>query len=196
MLTTENTVKWLILFAGKVNEQKVYLSELDSAIGDGDHGTNMARGTKDMEEKLKEEEYATVQDVFKKASMSLLSKIGGASGPLYGSALMAMAKQAGKDEKDIAAILKAGLEGIQKRGKAVPGEKTMVDVWVPVIEALESGNLTKETIQEAVNQTKDMKATKGRASYLGERSIGHLDPGAVSSGYFFEAMLEGGILND
>ncbi len=72
----------------------------------------------------------------------------------------------------------------------------MVDVWVPVIEALESGNLTKETIQETVNQTKDMKATKGRASYLGERSIGHLDPGAVSSGYFFEAMLEGGILND
>ncbi len=116
MLTTENTVKWLILFAGKVNEQKVYLSELDSAIGDGDHGTNMARGTKDMEEKLKEEEYATVQDVLKKASMSLLSKIGGASGPLYGSALMAMAKQAGKDEKNIAAILKAGLEGI-KRGE-------------------------------------------------------------------------------
>jgi dihydroxyacetone kinase-like protein len=99
---------------------------------------------------------------------------------------MAMAKQASKDEKDIAAILKAGIEGIQKRGRAVPCKKTMVDVWAPVIEALESGILTKETKQEAVNQTKDMKATKGRASYLGERSIGHLDPGAVSSGYFFE----------
>ncbi|MBP3039290.1 dihydroxyacetone kinase subunit L [Bacillaceae bacterium Marseille-Q3522] len=196
MLTTENTTKWLLAFAGKINEQKAYLSELDTAIGDGDHGSNMARGTKVMEEKLKEGNFSSVQDVFKTASMQLLSKIGGASGPLYGSALIGMAKQSGQDENDIVSILKAGLEGIQKRGKAVAGEKTMVDVWEPVISALESGKLSKETVQEAVNKTKDIKATKGRASYLGDRSIGTIDPGAASSGLFFEAMLEGDIVNE
>ncbi|SMQ86720.1 dihydroxyacetone kinase DhaL subunit [Bacillus sp. OV166] len=196
MLTVENATNWLINFAKKVNEQKEFLTELDSAIGDGDHGSNMARGTKAMEDKLVEGGFTTVQDVFKTASMLLLSKVGGASGPLYGSALMGMAKQAGNDEKDLVAILNAGLEGIQKRGKAEPGEKTMVDVWAPVIHALESGKLNKETIQEAVNQTKDMKATKGRASYLGDRSIGHMDPGATSSGYYFEALLEGDIIDE
>ncbi|MEH7378310.1 dihydroxyacetone kinase subunit DhaL [Neobacillus drentensis] len=196
MLTVENATQWLINFAKKVNEQKEFLTELDSAIGDGDHGSNMARGTKAMEDKLIEGGFTTVQDVFKTASMLLLSKVGGASGPLYGSALMGMAKQAGNDEKDLVAILNAGLEGIQKRGKAEPGEKTMVDVWAPVIHALESGKLNKETIQEAVNQTKDMKATKGRASYLGDRSIGHMDPGATSSGYYFEALLEGDIIDE
>jgi phosphoenolpyruvate---glycerone phosphotransferase subunit DhaL len=196
MLTVENTTKWLLTFSEKIDQQKVYLSELDSAIGDGDHGSNMARGAKEMEEKLKEGNFSSIQDVFKTAAMILLSKIGGASGPLYGSALMGMAKQAGEDDKNIVAILKAGLEGMQKRGKAEPGEKTMIDVWVPVIQALESGKLSKENIQKAVNNTKGMKATKGRASYLGERSIGHLDPGATSSGYFFEAMLEGDIIDE
>ncbi|MBE6184080.1 dihydroxyacetone kinase subunit L [Bacillus ginsengihumi] len=194
MLTVEKTVVWLEVFAKKVQENKAYLSELDSAIGDGDHGSNMGRGVKAMEEKLKEGGYSTIQDVFKLSSMTLLSKVGGASGPLYGSAFIAMAKQAGNDEQDLLSILKAGLEGIKKRGKAVRGEKTMIDVWEPVIEALERGTLTKKTIEEAVKQTKDMKATKGRASYLGERSIGHIDPGAASSGYFFDALLEGEIV--
>ncbi|MFD2683089.1 dihydroxyacetone kinase subunit DhaL [Bacillus seohaeanensis] len=196
MLTVENTTKWLLAFSEKIDQQKVYLSELDSAIGDGDHGSNMARGTKEMEGKLKEGNFSSIQDIFKTAAMTLLSKIGGASGPLYGSALMGMAKQAGEDDKDIIAILKAGMEGIQKRGKAELGEKTMIDVWIPVIQALESGKLSKENIQEAVNNTKGIKATKGRASYLGERSVGHLDPGATSSGYFFEAMLEGDIIDE
>lgn len=194
MLTVDNTAAWLLAFAGKLKEQKAYLSELDTAIGDGDHGTNMARGANAIEEKLNGKEFSSVQDIFKTVSMALLSTVGGASGPLYGSAFMGMAKQAANDENDAAVILKAGLEGIQKRGKAVTGEKTMVDVWVPVIEALESGELTIETIQEAVNNTKDMKATKGRASYLGDRSIGHIDPGATSSGYFFETLLEANIL--
>lgn len=194
MLTVENTAAWLLAFAGKLKEQKEYLSELDTAIGDGDHGTNMARGAKAMEEKISGKEFPSVQDIFKTVSMALLSTVGGASGPLYGSAFMGMAKQMANDENDVASIFKAGLEGIQKRGKAVTGEKTMVDVWVPVIEALEAGQLTKETIQEAVNSTKDMKATKGRASYLGDRSIGHIDPGATSSGYFFETLLEANIL--
>ncbi|WP_046720921.1 dihydroxyacetone kinase subunit DhaL [Heyndrickxia coagulans] len=196
MLTAETATDWLHRFAEKINENKAYLSELDSAIGDGDHGSNMARGVAAMEEKLAAGGFATVQDVLKTAAMALLGKVGGASGPLYGSALIAMAKQAGENEQDVAAIVKAGLEGIQKRGKAEKGEKTMVDVWMPACEALASGSLTKEVIQSAVEATKEMKATKGRASYLGERSIGHLDPGAVSSGYLFEALLEGGILDE
>ncbi|MCI1576868.1 MAG: dihydroxyacetone kinase subunit L [Weizmannia coagulans] len=196
MLTAETATDWLHHFAEKINENKAYLSELDSAIGDGDHGSNMARGVAAMEEKLEAGGFATVQDVLKTAAMALIGKVGGASGPLYGSALIAMAKQAGENEQDVAAIVKAGLEGIQKRGKAEKGEKTMVDVWIPACEALASGSLTKEAIQSAVEATKEMKATKGRASYLGERSIGHLDPGAVSSGYLFEALLEGGILDE
>lgn len=196
MLTAETATDWLHRFAEKINENKAYLSELDSAIGDGDHGSNMARGVAAMEEKLEAGGFATVQDVLKTVAMALLGKVGGASGPLYGSALIAMAKQAGENEQDVAAIVKAGLEGIQKRGKAEKGEKTMVDVWIPACEALASGSLTKEAIQSAVEATKEMKATKGRASYLGERSIGHLDPGAVSSGYLFEALLEGGILDE
>ncbi|MEK5268686.1 dihydroxyacetone kinase subunit DhaL [Weizmannia sp. FSL W8-0401] len=196
MLTAETATDWLHRFAEKINENKAYLSELDSVIGDGDHGSNMARGVAAMEEKLEAGGFATVQDVLKTAAMALLGKVGGASGPLYGSALIAMAKQAGENEQDVAAIVKAGLEGIQKRGKAEKGEKTMVDVWIPACEALASGSLTKEAIQSAVEATKEMKATKGRASYLGERSIGHLDPGAVSSGYLFEALLEGGILDE
>ncbi|MEC5270270.1 dihydroxyacetone kinase subunit DhaL [Heyndrickxia coagulans] len=196
MLTAETATDWLHLFAEKINENKAYLSELDSAVGDGDHGSNMARGVAAMEEKLAAGGFATVQDVLKTAAMALLGKVGGASGPLYGSALIAMAKQAGENEQDVAAMVKAGLEGIQKRGKAEKGEKTMVDVWIPACEALASGSLTKEAIQSAVEATKEMKATKGRASYLGERSIGHLDPGAVSSGYLFEALLEGGILDE
>ncbi|AEH54542.1 MULTISPECIES: dihydroxyacetone kinase subunit DhaL [Heyndrickxia] len=196
MLTAETATDWLHRFAEKINENKAYLSELDSAVGDGDHGSNMARGVAAMEEKLAAGGFATVQDVLKTAAMALLGKVGGASGPLYGSALIAMAKQAGENEQDVAAMVKAGLEGIQKRGKAEKGEKTMVDVWIPACEALASGSLTKEAIQSAVEATKEMKATKGRASYLGERSIGHLDPGAVSSGYLFEALLEGGILDE
>ncbi|MED4344037.1 dihydroxyacetone kinase subunit DhaL [Heyndrickxia coagulans] len=196
MLTAETATDWLHRFAEKINENKAYLSELDSAVGDGDHGSNMARGVAAMEEKLAAGGFATVQDVLKTAAMALLGKVGGASGPLYGSALIAMAKQAGENEQDVAAMVKAGLEGIQKRGKAEKGEKTMVDVWMPACEALASGSLTKEAIQSAVEATKEMKATKGRASYLGERSIGHLDPGAVSSGYLFEALLEGGILDE
>ena len=130
------------------------------------------------------------KDVYKTAAMQLISKVGGASGPLYGSAMMGFA---GAADKDLPDLLQAGLDMIQKRGKAVVGEKTMVDVWTPVIEAIRNHSLDEAFIEEAVKKTKDMKATKGRASYLGERSIGHIDPGSRSSGYLFEAMLEAGI---
>lgn len=196
MLTVVNTVNWLKLFVTKINEKRNYLNELDSAIGDGDHGSNMVRGVTAIEEKLQEGTFTNVQDVLKVASVALISKVGGASGPLYGSAFLGMAKQASSSEDDIVAILRAGLKGIEIRGKASPGEKTMVDVWVPVIEALENGQLSKQIIQDAVLQTEKMKATKGRASYLGERSVGHIDPGAASSGYLFETMIDGGVLDE
>lgn len=196
MLTVDNTKAWLERFADKVEANKAYLSELDSVIGDGDHGNNMARGVKAMKEKLVEGDYVEPEEVLKDASMALLSKIGGASGPLYGSAFLAMSKQADQDSADIHAIVKAGLDGITKRGKAEVGEKTMVDVWFPIVEHLEKGTVTIEAVHDSVEATKELKASKGRASYLGERSLGELDPGAVSSGYLFEAMIEGEIIDE
>lgn len=194
-MNAEATKKWLVLFTDKVNENKDYLSELDSAIGDGDHGMNMARGTTAVKEALAEKNPTTIVEIFKLVGMTLVSKVGGASGPLYGSAFISMAKEAGSTD-DLAAILQAGLDGIEKRGKAVAGEKTMIDTWVPVIEAVKGKQLSQSVIEMAVESTKEMKATKGRASYLGERSIGHLDPGAVSSGYLFETMIEAGVENE
>src|SRR5699024_503495 len=119
-----------------------YLSELDKEIGDGDHGSNMVRGVEAMEEKISASDIEDLDELFKTAAMTLLSKIGGASGPLYGSALIEMAKQAKTGDSNLTALLHAGLQGIQKRGKAEPGEKTMVDVWLPVIEALENKTLS------------------------------------------------------
>ncbi len=195
MLTVENTNAWLLSFADKLIENKEYLTDLDTAIGDGDHGNNMARGAKMIKDKLNSQDFSSVQDIFKAVAMALLSSVGGAAGPLYGSAFMGMAKQVATDDNSVDAVIKAGLESVQKRGKAVPGEKTMVDVWVPAVKALEEGKLSKDAIWEAVKSTKDMKATKGRASYLGDRSIGHIDPGATSSGYFFETLLDSNILD-
>ena len=181
--------KWMQLFNDKIQDQKAYLSDLDTPIGDGDHGANMARGMAAAVESLAAKDFASAAEVFQAVSMQLISKVGGASGPLYGSAFMGMAK-AEKDGKDLSGVIQAGLEMIQKRGKAVPGEKTMVDVWSGIPASLQSGDLTREKIGSLVEATKDLKATKGRASYVGERSIGHIDPGSASSGLLFEALLE------
>ena len=182
-------VKWMQCFDQKVEAEKDHLSELDGPIGDGDHGANLARGMAAAIEAINTTEPQSAAEVFKAVSMALISKVGGASGPLYGSAFMGMmkAEQAGQD---LAGVLEAGLEMIKKRGHAQVGEKTMVDVWSGVVMALQKGELTKETIHTLVEATKDMKATKGRASYVGERSIGHIDPGSYSSGLLFEALLE------
>ena len=195
MLTKETTKKWLELFIEQILENKAYLSDLDTAIGDGDHGNNLARGANALTEALETKNPETLTDLLKTTGMTLVSKVGGASGPLLGSAFISMAK-ASQDSDDLATVLQAGLEGIQKRGKAVAGEKTMVDEWIPVIEAVKSTNLTVDLIEEAVEKTKDMKATKGRASYLGERSIGHIDPGAMSSSYLFKTMVEAGVYGE
>ena len=130
---------------------------------------------------------------FKTIAMALISTVGGASGPLYGTAFLEMAKESQKSN-NIVDLLEAALAGIKKRGGATIGDKTMVDVWSVVIEAIKQDALTTEKIEAAVLATKDMIAKKGRASYLGERSINHIDPGSQSSGYLFESLLE--VLNN
>lgn len=190
-MNTQQTLAWMTLFNEKIQANKDYLSDLDTPIGDGDHGGNMARGMAAVMAELDGKDFASSADIFKIVSMQLLSKVGGASGPLYGSAFMGImkAQQAGASLAD---SLAAGLDMIQKRGKAEVGEKTMVDIWSAVIEALKSDTLCQELIDQTVEASKDLQATKGRASYVGERSVGHIDPGTFSSGLLFSALLEVG----
>ncbi|EAC8741480.1 dihydroxyacetone kinase subunit L [Listeria monocytogenes] len=186
-------LRWLNDFGERVQENKQLLSDLDQAIGDGDHGINMARGLSELKKFFTEKEPADLKDVFKTAGMTMVSKVGGASGPLYGTAFLNMSKAVDADTIDavgLTKVIEAGLEGIEKRGKSHAGEKTMIDVWEPVVHALHQEDLTDDVVDAALQKTKDLKATKGRASYLGERSIGHLDPGAYSSALLFHAMLQ------
>ncbi|ECQ6576247.1 dihydroxyacetone kinase subunit L [Listeria monocytogenes] len=186
-------LRWLNDFGERVQENKQLLSDLDQAIGDGDHGINMARGLGELKKAFTEKEPADLKDVFKTAGMTMVSKVGGASGPLYGTAFLNMSKAVDSDTIDaigLTKVIEAGLEGIEKRGKSHAGEKTMIDVWEPVVHALHQEDLTDDVVDAALQKTKDLKATKGRASYLGERSIGHLDPGAYSSALLFHAMLQ------
>ncbi|MCP7934431.1 dihydroxyacetone kinase subunit L [Listeria monocytogenes] len=186
-------LRWLNDFGERVQENKQLLSDLDQAIGDGDHGINMARGLGELKKAFTEKEPADLKDVFKTAGMTMVSKVGGASGPLYGTAFLNMSKAVDADTIDevgLTKVIEAGLEGIEKRGKSHAGEKTMIDVWEPVVHALHQEDLTDDVVDATLQKTKDLKATKGRASYLGERSIGHLDPGAYSSALLFHAMLQ------
>lgn len=194
MTSVEKVSHWIELFGEKITENRELLNKLDTAIGDGDHGSNLTRGATAIKEKTAETNYDNLADLFKDVGMTIVSKVGGASGPLYGSAFIGMAKKA-KDTDDIGDLLEAGLEGIQKRGKATTGEKTMIDQWAPVIESIKAGTLNQDVIDESLESTREMKATKGRASYLGDRSIGHIDPGAQSSAYLFEALLEAGVMD-
>ena len=187
-LTVDTLSEWMSKFADQIDQNKQYLSDLDSAIGDGDHGFNMDRGMKAVEEKLATKP-ADVTSGFKIIAMALISTVGGASGPLYGTAFLEMAKKS-TTTNDIGELLDAALAGIEMRGGAKPGDKTMVDVWNALVPDVKNGILTENRITEAVAATKDMIARKGRASYLGERSKGHVDPGSQSSGYLFEALLE------
>ncbi|OCI31313.1 PTS-dependent dihydroxyacetone kinase, ADP-binding subunit DhaL [Oerskovia enterophila] len=173
------------------------LTELDRQIGDGDHGENLNRGFQAVVAKLDglEEQPAQIGDVLKLVATTLMSSVGGASGPLYGTAFLRAAKVTGLAELDssaVVALLEGALEGITARGKAVPGEKTMVDAWQPAVdaavEAANSGSDPAGVLEAALAAaeagalaTVPMLATKGRASYLGERSVGHQDPGATST---------------
>ena len=194
-------LRWIELAAANVAEQRDYLVDLDRAIGDGDHGENMDRGFKAAVEALGQAEPASVAEVLKTVAKTLMSTVGGAAGPLYGTAFLRASKAAGDGELDaagVAAIIEGALGGIQARGKATTGEKTMVDAWTPALDAAraaaESGADAVATLQAAATAaeagaaaTEPLRATKGRASYLGERSIGHLDPGAVSTSLILRA---------
>lgn len=195
MFTTENLTKSFYLFHEKIEQQKNQLSELDQAIGDGDHGNNMSRGMTAVIQGIEEKQPETVPELFKVAAMNLISKVGGASGPLYGTAMLQMSK-ASQTTEDACQILTEGLAGIKNRGKSSEDEKTMIDLWFPAIEKMQQGELTKEDLVTFVERTKDMEAKKGRASYLGEHSIGHIDPGAASSQLLFESFMEAGVFDE
>jgi dihydroxyacetone kinase-like protein len=186
----ETGIRWMRLFNDKVQKEKDYLTQLDTPIGDSDHGNNMSRGMTHVMEAIETQSPDSFEALLKLVTTNLLSKVGGASGPLYGSAFMGMLKTQQGNNPTSSEIVQGGLDSIQKRGKAEVGDKTMVDVWASVIDDLENNQLTHVTIDESVEATKLLKAKKGRASYVGERSIGHIDPGAYSSALLFHAMLE------
>jgi phosphoenolpyruvate---glycerone phosphotransferase subunit DhaL len=200
MLTLEKAKKWLSLFAKEIEANKQYLTELDMQIGDSDHGMNMARGVEEYQIAINEKNPSNLSELFKVTAMAILTKVGGASGPLYSTVFLQMAKYSdGKEslnKQQMIEMFTSGLAGLQMRGKAQVNEKTMIDVWHPVIEAMKNNSFNKETIDKFVLKTKDIKATKGRAANLGERSIGHIDPGSASSGMFFNTLIQSGALND
>lgn len=199
-LDVEWAKDWMRRSSALLSEHRMELIDLDRAIGDGDHGENMARGFTFVVQRLDENPPEDVAGVFKVVAQTLMSKVGGAAGPLYGTAFMRAAKasEGDLDAAWVATMCAAALEGIVARGKATTGEKTMVDAWTPAIEAAESaaetGGTPAETLRAAADgaargaeETIAMRATKGRASYLGERSIGHQDPGATSTAYLLSA---------
>ena len=187
---------WVRRFAELIAEQRAYLTELDSAIGDADHGINMDRGMRAVCDRLDASDPAGADELFKLIGMTLVSNVGGASGPLYGTLFLQMGSSAaGKPElsdEDWAAALAAGVAGVQRRGKAELGDKTMIDALVPAVQALRSSladgsaagealHRSAEAAREGMIATIPLVARKGRASYLGERSANHQDPGATSS---------------
>ena len=201
MVSNDKVLSILLQIGEKIEEEKLFLTELDNVIGDGDHGINMARGFDAVKAKVPMMEGKDVGTILKTTGMALVSTVGGASGPLYGTAFMQAGKaMAGKMEigmEDFLAIMEAAIAGVQMRGKSTTGEKTMLDAMVPAYEAMkksyaEAGDAKKAiddglaAAKEGIEYTKTIIATKGRASYLGERSIGHQDPGATS----FTVMLE------
>jgi dihydroxyacetone kinase-like protein len=174
------------------------LTALDQAVGDGDHGVNMKRGFDAIAAGRDELAALPLCQALQKAGMALVMKVGGASGPLYGSLLMAMGKA---DSQEVAAMLGAGVEAVKRRGKSEVGQKTMLDVLVPALRALEAGGAedlspaelldrVRAAAEDGLAATGPMQATAGRASYLGTRSVGHLDPGAASSALLIGAVCD------
>ncbi len=205
MVTKEQIFNWLQHFTDEIEKNKDYLTELDAAIGDADHGINMERGFKKVISQLPTVADKDIGSLLKTVSMTLISSVGGASGPLYGTLfLRASTSVAGKEELtegDLLAMLQAGLDGVVQRGKAQLGDKTMLDVLSPAVAAFQNaigeGKNSIQAMQEAVaagergmHDTTPMLAKKGRASYLGERSVGHQDPGATSSYLMLKSLLE------
>lgn len=199
LLDVPTLTAWLKRADEVIAAQQEWLCELDAAIGDGDHGANMARGFHAVMAKLGTP--ADPSALFKTVGMTLISTVGGASGPLYGSMFLDMGKEAaGKvalNAADWADVLAAGVKGVAGRGKAQPGEKTMLDALTPAVAAARTApGLTAAlkasalAAEQGVEATVPMLATKGRASYLGERSIGHADPGATSAALLLSSLAE------
>ncbi|WP_427835225.1 dihydroxyacetone kinase subunit DhaL [Actinobacillus pleuropneumoniae] len=203
-ISKQQILQWLENCNQVMTEQRGFLTQLDTEIGDGDHGLNMQRGFSKALEKI-----ATVSDkdigtILKTVGMTLLSQVGGASGPLYGTLFIKGSQVAnGKEQltfEELVSIFKAGVEGIIARGRAEPGDKTLCDVWLPLLDELAQADhsqpeavLLNQAVEKAENFAKatvPMTAKKGRASYLGERSVGYADPGATSSYYLIKALAE------
>ncbi|AAM25174.1 MULTISPECIES: dihydroxyacetone kinase subunit DhaL [Caldanaerobacter] len=206
VITKEDVLKVIDKIVEVIRENKEYLTELDSAIGDADHGINMDRGFEAVKQKLATiPENSDIGTILKTVGMTLVSTVGGASGPLYGTAFMragqAVQGKTELTEEDVVKIFEAALQGIKDRGKAQAGDKTMIDSIEPAYkalkESLENNIALPEALKRAVNAakegmeyTKNISARKGRASYLGERSIGHIDPGATSSYLMIKALAD------
>ncbi|WP_433023478.1 dihydroxyacetone kinase subunit DhaL [Kribbella sp. CA-294648] len=197
----ENFGEWLRDAARTFHENAAYLTELDSAIGDADHGSNMDRGFAAVVAVLDESSFESVDELLKKAGMTLVSKVGGASGPLYGTFFLRFGTALAGAEITPATVgeaLKAGVGGILARGKAELGDKTMYDAWAPALDAYDAAvaggsdlgaalTAAAEAAAKGRDATTPLVARKGRASYLGERSAGHLDPGATSTTLLLES---------
>ncbi len=205
MVTKEQIVAWMETSAEVLQERKAQLTELDSPIGDADHGINMARGFKKVQEKLPSVVDTDIGNILKTCGMALISSVGGASGPLYGTFLMRAGNAVGAKEElsgaDLLTLFEVGVEGVAQRGRAEVGEKTMLDALVPAVDAMRARVEAEDTIvatleagvsaaEQGVKDTVPLVAKKGRASYLGERSVGHQDPGATSAYFILAALLD------
>lgn len=202
-ITLAQVRQWLDAYAERIKGQELYLTELDAAIGDADHGANMRRGTHKVSERISDPEsrYEDVGSLLRAIAMTLISSVGGAAGPLYGAFFLRAAQvdQEGSTISlaELAKMFRAGLEGIQQRGKAQVGDKTMIDALQPAVEALEAAAAEQRSVGEALEAARlaaeagmratiELQANRGRASYLGPRAIGHQDPGATSLYYLVE----------
>ncbi|MBQ0146456.1 MAG: dihydroxyacetone kinase subunit L [Lachnospiraceae bacterium] len=205
MMKSDRIPEVLTAMSRKISEKKDFLTDLDNAIGDGDHGINMARGFAAVESRLPEFEGKDIGYILKTTGMTLVSVVAGSAGPLYGTAFMkAGMVMNGKNEMtadDFIECLNAAIDGVMMRGKAVQGEKTMLDAMIPardaIVSAVKDGRNFPEAVKagveaarEGVEYTKTIIATKGRAAYVGERSLGHQDPGATSFTYLLETISE------
>ncbi|MFE0516482.1 dihydroxyacetone kinase subunit DhaL [Streptomyces sp. NPDC058964] len=195
MLDADFFRRWMAAAAASVDREAERLTALDSPIGDADHGTNMQRGFRAVAASLEKESPQTPGAVLTLAGRQLISTVGGASGPLYGTLLRRTGKALGDDgevsPKQLADALRAGVDGVMALGGAAPGDKTMIDALVPAVDALDQGfAAARAAAEEGAVATIPLQARKGRASYLGERSIGHQDPGATSSALLVAALAE------
>jgi dihydroxyacetone kinase-like protein len=201
----DKIIVWIEAYAAVLAENKSYLTDLDSAIGDGDHGVNMDRGFQAVHDKLASTAEQDIGAIFKNVAMTLISTVGGASGPLYGTFFLQMGMVTGGKYEltldDWISAVESGIDGVIRRGKANPGDKTMVDSLLPALEALKKasggGKCLADALAESakaaqggMKDTIPLVAKKGRASYLGERSAGHQDPGATSSYLLFKTAAE------